>query len=440
MKDRIDHSNYEAWLLDRLDGTLTDAQERLLDAFLHQHSELVPDEGELPTVRNERSSPVHFDKETLKRQVPPLGPIAEHNVLDHLIARAEGDLDPEQERSLGAYLEAHPHHQRDARIVDFTRTGHQPVSFKDKSVLYRQVPPVGMPDAYHIDDFLIARAEGDLDAHQEAALAAYLAANFEAQRAWRTVQLAKVQANTMIYPDKAGLKKGGRVIAFTSRTWVRLSAAASILLVLGMGLWFLRTPPTSNTLTAEVSGQVNGTGPEADDLVGERPGSAQHEASMSIAENGAGTAIARTVEESEGAQQDVDNGPSSPRNARTTMPRMQRVDPVPPIDLGTPVSVEVAEVPVSSEDPAIGSEPPTRTTQAMTVPELLASTLRERVLEKPASQPRPLDKDDAVAMVDRGLKAVGGDDAGLDMERGEAGRLRSFNLRLGRNLAISAQR
>ena len=75
-----------------------------------------------------------------------------------------------------------------------------------------------------------------------------------------------------------------------------------------------------------------------------------------------------------------------------------------------------------------------------TLGETLAATLRERVLDQAAQDVRPLDGNDAVAAVDKGLKAVGGERAGLSVARDDAGRNRGFNLRLGRNLAISASR
>jgi hypothetical protein len=75
-----------------------------------------------------------------------------------------------------------------------------------------------------------------------------------------------------------------------------------------------------------------------------------------------------------------------------------------------------------------------------TVGQLFATTVRERMLEQPKPESRPLDGDDAVAMVDRGLKAVAGDRTGLAVERRTDGGVRGFNLRLGRNLAISASR
>lgn len=75
-----------------------------------------------------------------------------------------------------------------------------------------------------------------------------------------------------------------------------------------------------------------------------------------------------------------------------------------------------------------------------TLGEALAGVLRERVLDKPADERRALDATDAVAAVDRSLKAVGGREAGLSVQRDEQGKQRGFSLRLGRNLAFTASR
>jgi hypothetical protein len=42
--------------------------------------------------------------------------------------------------------------------------------------------------------------------------------------------------------------------------------------------------------------------------------------------------------------------------------------------------------------------------------------------------------------LDRGLRTVGGEHAGIDVARNADGALRSFKLRLGSNLSISASR
>lgn len=77
--------------------------------------------------------------------------------------------------------------------------------------------------------------------------------------------------------------------------------------------------------------------------------------------------------------------------------------------------------------------------ESTTAGQTLTAALRERVLDRPA-ETSPLDGEDAVAAVDLGLKAVGGAHAGLSVPRDGAGRSKGFNLRLGRNLAISASR
>jgi len=119
-------------------------------------------------------------------------------------------------------------------------------------------------------------------------------------------------------------------------------------------------------------------------------------------------------------------GPQGPLNARPEV-----ADP-------TPAQEEaVAQVDERADPVAQEARTAPRST---TVGELLAATLRERVLEKQAPDARPLDRDDAVAMVDRGLKAVGGERVGLEVARTDDGRVGSFNLRLGRNLGISASR
>jgi hypothetical protein len=285
-----------------------------------------------------------------------------------------------------------------------------------------------------MDDFLVARLEGDLDARQEADLSEYLAVDPALVNAWHLLSLTRVPATSIPYPDKASLKKGGRVLAFAANTWVRLSAAATVLIVLTLGLWFLRAPLSNDPGIAVVHEQRAvapvpkvGTSQALDKQVG--PGSVITTGDEAVGSSG-----------SDPSSESVRVDPSKTlREKDASRVRPREVVPVRGLRERTPVSVEVPEIMETIEDPSI-AEAPVQGSQAMTVPELLASTLRKQVLEKPSEEPRPLGVDDAVAAVDRGLKAVSGDHAGLDVERKASGGVRSFNLRLGRNLAISAQR
>jgi hypothetical protein len=70
----------------------------------------------------------------------------------------------------------------------------------------------------------------------------------------------------------------------------------------------------------------------------------------------------------------------------------------------------------------------------------LSGKLRKRVLDTPVEDARPLGADDALAAVDKGLRNLVGEQAGLAVDRAPDGRVQRFYLRLGRNLAISANR
>ena len=71
MKQRIDHTNYEAWLLDRIEGTLGAEQERALDAFLAANPGLDPGVEEMPTLRADGTRLSGFIKNSLKHELPP---------------------------------------------------------------------------------------------------------------------------------------------------------------------------------------------------------------------------------------------------------------------------------------------------------------------------------------------------------------------------------
>jgi len=71
------------------------------------------------------------------------------------------------------------------------------------------------------------------------------------------------------------------------------------------------------------------------------------------------------------------------------------------------------------------------------LPELLVGQVRERVLDLPDPDVRPFTSDDAVAAIDRGLKLVAGEKAGLDVAAKTETGNRGFSLRLGHNFSIS---
>lgn len=212
MKQRIDHSNYEAWLLDRLEGRLTPEEERELTAFLLANPNLDTGIDELPTVSDEAAGLDERTKDRLKRVLPPMGRVDEHSVADFLIARYEGDLTAQQEQELTAFLQAHPEHGRAEKLYRASRLEKEPVSHPEKSTLQRTLPPAGLPVAGDLDDFLVALMEGDLSAAQERAVAAIIESDAGVRGSWTLMQATRTARETIAYPDKDSLKRSARVI------------------------------------------------------------------------------------------------------------------------------------------------------------------------------------------------------------------------------------
>lgn len=449
MKQRIDHSNYEAWLLDRLEGNLTLEQERELTAFLALHPELDPGEGELPTVADQEKKLSALDKEELKRRLPPIAAVDPLNVEDHLIARLENDLSKEQMEALRVFLLHHPEHQHAERLYALTKLGPEAMAFAQKQELTRALPPLGMPTRFTLDDFLVARLEGELTPGQEKALNAFLLGDAGAARSWKLVQAARVDASAIAYPHKEELKKGGRVIAITSANWtVRLAAAASIALLLGISWWWWSRPASQGeqvAKTEKVTSPSKGSVQQDDVKDSLAPKPVPNEATSPEEQLPIAVQEQREQPGNEQREQEQRDPSMVPVVRDEPLPIAEQRNIAPPQPrTPAPQNVPVPELPVHEEEAlAANVLAPVRAAQqpeVNTLGETLAATLRERVLDQPTRDVRPLDGNDAVAAVDKGLKAVGGERAGLSVSRDDAGRNRGFNLRLGRNLAISASR
>jgi hypothetical protein len=452
----LDHTTYEAWLLDRAEGNLTPQQERELDAFLAQHPHLAPDDAALPTLPVIKAALGALDKETLKRSIPPVGLVSDSTVEDHLIARLEGDLDGEQLDALRAYLIAHPEWQQAERIVALTKLVPEAIAFGAQRDVQRHFPPLGAPTLHTLDDHLIARLEGDLSVEQEQELDRFLRQNEALERNWALVQATRIEAPPVRFAGKEALKKReGRVIPILGGSWyVRMAAAASITALIAVGLWYLRSPDGVEERFARVP-----TTPDKVEL--ETEGNTKAETAPTTETQGA-RATGTSLNDA-GVPSDDRSGPAKPVNseqepmaspgsAGPIPPQPSRIDGDPLMAQEHPPTKDDPRVPEPEQAPALGSEQlatvegsldrsvPIVEENERTLGSVLTGALRERVLDTPERSAVPLDGEDAVAAVDRTLKVVGGAHAGLDLERKAKGGINGFHLRLGRNLSISASR
>jgi hypothetical protein len=105
----INRNNYEAYLLDQMEGTLSREDQQRLRDFLTMNPDcaVLPNDFD-PWVLDDKPL-VYSDKEDLKRELPRYGSrLSDSNFDLFSIARMEGDLTPEQEMEHERALEHNP--------------------------------------------------------------------------------------------------------------------------------------------------------------------------------------------------------------------------------------------------------------------------------------------------------------------------------------------
>ena len=113
----INRNNYEAFLLDLLEGRLSVSEERELKEFLKSHPEHVVDLPDIELLSLEKEHLSFPDRDQLKKQLPSIEtPLSTHNFDLFSIARLEGDLSQQQ-------VDAHRSaiHSDDGLLQEWTR-------------------------------------------------------------------------------------------------------------------------------------------------------------------------------------------------------------------------------------------------------------------------------------------------------------------------------
>ena len=453
----LDRDTYEAWLLDRLEGRLSVVQETLLDAFLADNPDLSISLDSLPAVDGEG---VEFPlKDLLRKAYPPTGAPDAARLDDFLVARLEMDLGTEQNIQLERYLYEHPEAGRQAGLIALAKLPADAVPFTEKETLERHFPPKGMPDAYRLTDFLIAAIEGDLSADQQRALDLFVAEDAYARREQMLVAATHTVPAPVIFIGKEQLKKRNvRVVVL----WSRLAAAASIALLLGMGWWLLRENPEERQDVASIEKPIN-TQTATEDPEAHRTG-VTNAAGTGTAEATTGKTPVAIPNGASPTRPGKDPGTKKPTPlpnvVQPTAPALAQL-PVAPsaIPIRKPELQKVRDVPQATS-PELAQKPespkPGTPATATAIPEdnevlafadtrgtsqslgtFVANTVRGEVLETPQRKAL-LDGSDAMALANKAVGALTGGQGGVKVENN--GSSERFQLRLGRNLSISASR
>ncbi len=133
---RITVENYEAYLLDALEGKLNPAEEAALQLFFQAHPEL--DEGQelqeaMPML--EAQEQTAFNKEHLFKGAEPVGFVHAGNYEDAFVSSVEGLLTDDEEVQLEAFIRTNPHLERDAKLYGLTKLAPAEVTLPNREKL-----------------------------------------------------------------------------------------------------------------------------------------------------------------------------------------------------------------------------------------------------------------------------------------------------------------
>lgn len=233
---RINVNNYEAFLLDHLEGNLNaqDLLELRQFALLHPELNIDLEESEMPYLNKENEN-IDFKSELLKEE----NSLQDEELLDYVEGnlsldkkvlfevRLEKDL--ELQKTLKAYLQTKL--QADTNVV-----------YAEKEKLY------ALSDAALMLDPALNYFEGQLSATDRLAFEKEVKNNRSLTDSFSALSKTKAIADlSIVYPNKEALKKEALVIAFFSTRRI-VSMAAAILLIFGLILVFnlLNSDPKQN--------------------------------------------------------------------------------------------------------------------------------------------------------------------------------------------------
>ncbi|MBL7922466.1 MAG: hypothetical protein JNJ40_19270 [Bacteroidia bacterium] len=243
----INLHNYEAFLIDYLDGNLNEGAVAELKAFVLANPQLEIDleDLELPSFSEE-----HL-KVDFKNDLKKTGVFVED---EELINYLENNLNEAQRKTFESKLLRDK--ELDLKLQAYNKTilRAEALVFTDKPSLYKS------EDELIINNFTLAYVEGQLSVKDKIQFENELKANSTLQEELTSYQKTKIVAdNTIAFEDKEALKKEAKVIALFNFKTVSAIAAA-ILLVFTLGFvfnYFNAKPVTGNNELAKTEESKN---------------------------------------------------------------------------------------------------------------------------------------------------------------------------------------
>ena len=226
--NKINKSNYEEFMIDYLDGTLSAEREAELLLFLEANPSIKSELDGLDEMVLSEVNEVFECRDCLKKSVLDSSLVNEDNFETFCIASLENDLNELEAEHLKNYLHNYP--SRRAIYNQYAQLKLQPLDshgILNKNTFYHLATQSNERiNRDNYVDFIIARNEGDLSALQNRNLDLFIKQNPALHKEIEAFAKLKLQADTsLIYEKKSALKR--RKIAFIwSNGWANTAAAS----------------------------------------------------------------------------------------------------------------------------------------------------------------------------------------------------------------------
>lgn len=135
--NRIDQHNYELFFLQYVDGELSAADRKAVEAFAEANPDLAFELEQLSDARLLPETVPFPDKHSLYRHQAPTGEIGLDNYESYLLLSVDKELSDTDEKSLESFLLHHPEKTAELSLFLQTRLPDEPIIFADKASLYR---------------------------------------------------------------------------------------------------------------------------------------------------------------------------------------------------------------------------------------------------------------------------------------------------------------
>lgn len=226
----ITAENFSDFAIAEVEGTISSSDKKKLDAFIAVHPQYAVELENFHATKLQADDVRLEDKSFLKRTALV---VSEDNIMELLVAKMEGELSAGDNAAVEEFITRFPEYK--IELAQLERTKLQPdaaVTFEGKENLRKGQLLI---NESNFEQYAISSAEGLLKGEQLVAFNAFVAAHPKYKKVVAAYASVRLQPDmTVVYEDKASLKRKDRGGYFWWTANVRFAAAAIVVIVFGI--------------------------------------------------------------------------------------------------------------------------------------------------------------------------------------------------------------